>query len=140
MLATWDPFSELSRVQDEMQRWLGSAERAQGFRPAVDIHEDEKAYTLHVELPGLKAEEVDISVDGNVLTLRGERKIEKKTEEKGKAYRHIERSYGAFMRRFSLPDTVNAEGIVANMGDGVLTLTVPKQDLPKPKRIAIKAS
>ena len=83
MLATWDPFRDIARAQDEFSRLWGSPRNGVNFSPAVNVHEDESAFSVSVELPGLKKEEIDIEVDGNVLTLKGERKFESKKDEKG---------------------------------------------------------
>lgn len=140
MLATWNPFSELSRMQNEVDRLFTTGpERQTSFRPAVDIHEDKDAYTVSVELPGVKQEEVNVNLEGGVLTLSGERKFEKTNEDKEKSYRYVERSYGAFTRRFSVPETIREDGIEANMKDGVLTIRLPKQEQPKARKIEIKA-
>ena len=135
MLATWDPFAEMARVQDEVSRLWGSTRNGSSFSPAVNVHEDDKAYAVSVELPGLKAEDVDIEVDDGVLTLKGEKKFEAEKEDKG--YHLIERRYGSFTRRFTLPKTVNADGIEASMSDGILTVTLPKVEAPKPKKISV---
>ena len=135
MLATWDPFRDMARAQDEFSRVWGTTRTAAGFTPSVNIHEDEGAYALSVELPGLKKEELEIEVDGGVLILKGEKKFESEKSEKG--FHLVERRYGKFTRRFSLPETVNADGIEASMADGILTLTIPKIEAPKPKRISV---
>jgi len=118
-----DPFSELSRIHD---RFFGLSwpEAKLEFRPAVDIYEDEKAIYIKAELAGIKPEEIKINVEKNVLTLEGERKLEK--EEKKEGYHLVERSYGSFRRSFSLPENVSPEAIDATTKDGVLTLTLPK--------------
>lgn len=135
MLATWDPFRDMARAHDEFSRLWGLGRGEATFAPAVNIHEDEKAFAVSVELPGLTKEEVDIELDGGVLTLKGEKKFENEKSEKG--FHLVERRYGKFVRRFSLPDTVDAEAVEATMRDGVLTLTLPKIEAPKPKKIAV---
>ena len=104
----------------------------------MDIQDDKDALVFRVEIPGLKAEEVHIAVEKNVLTLRGERKLERKEGEGG--YHRVERAYGTFARSFVLPDTADSEKIDANLEDGVLTLRVGKRPLEQPRRIAVKAS
>ena len=105
------------------------------WAPAVDIFETEHALVLKADLPDIQPEELDIRVENNILTIRGERKFEKKVEEKN--YLRVERSYGSFSRSFSLANTVNTEAIKAEYKNGVLTLTVPKREEAKPKQIKV---
>jgi len=137
MLSLWEPFGELGRFQREMERsFAGLRPGARGeFSPAVDVHEEKDAIVVRAELPGVKREEIDVSVDGNVLTLKGERKLEK--EEEGKRYHRVERAYGSFVRYFQLPTTVDAERIEAKLADGVLTLRVPKKEAVKARKINV---
>ena len=139
MLSNWDPFAEIQRLQEQMSRRLGANGNgnALAFRPAVDIYEDEESITLSVELPGMKAEEVHVDIQDNVLTLSGERKLER--EEKREGYHRVERAYGSFSRSFSLPDNVDAEKCDAEMTDGVLRVKLPKRPEPQPKKIEVKA-
>ncbi|MBN1654632.1 MAG: Hsp20/alpha crystallin family protein [Deltaproteobacteria bacterium] len=132
-----DPFSELSRLHDRFFN-LSWPEAKLEFRPAVDIYEDEKAIYLKAELAGIKPEEIKISVEKNVLTLEGERKLEK--EEKKEGYHRVERSYGSFRRSFSVPENVSTEEINAAYKDGVLTLTLPKSHEAKPREIKVNAN
>jgi HSP20 family protein len=137
-LNRWDPFTEIARLQDEMSRHFATGDRrAASFAPAVDIFEDKDAIFVKAELPGLKAEEVDIHVENDVLTISGERKLEKKDESAG--YHRIERTYGSFTRSFSLPKNVAADQVEAEMTDGVLTVKLPKKAEAQPKKIAVKA-
>jgi HSP20 family protein len=105
------------------------------WAPAVDIFETEHELVVKADLPDIKPEELDVRVENNILTIRGERKFEKKvTEDK---YLRVERTYGSFSRSFSLANTVNAEAIKAEYKNGVLTLTVPKREEAKPKQIKV---
>ena len=105
------------------------------WAPAVDIYETEQALVVKADLPDIKPEELDIRVENNILTIRGERKFEKKVSED--SYLRVERSYGSFNRSFSLANTVNTEAINAQYNNGVLTLTVPKREEAKPKQIKV---
>jgi len=105
------------------------------WAPAVDILENEHELVVKADLPDVKPEELDIRVENNILTIRGERKFEKKVDEKN--YLRVERSYGSFSRSFSLANTVNSEAIKADYKDGVLTLTIPKREEAKPKQIKV---
>ena len=134
LLTHWDPFHELNRLQEEMARRAPS--RQPGFRPAVDIHEDAETITLTAEVPGLPADAIKVHVDDGILTIAGERTLEKEEDEGG--YHRIERSYGSFSRSFSLPDNVDADTIDAASNDGLLTIKLMKRSKPEPKRISVK--
>ncbi|MEZ4338855.1 MAG: Hsp20/alpha crystallin family protein [Sandaracinaceae bacterium] len=135
MLTRWDPFAELSRLQNDIHRVRGEARL--GFSPSVDIFEEEDAIVLSAELPGMKAEDVHVHVENNVLTLSGERKLERDEEKDG--YHRIERSYGSFSRAFALPKNVDAESIDAKLEDGVLRLRLPKRAAAERRRVEIHA-
>ncbi|MER3429944.1 MAG: molecular chaperone [Blastocatellia bacterium] len=145
-LVTYDPFRELRTLQDEVNRLFsttfgrsGETELMRGaWSPSVDIFENKDQIVLEAELPGMKPEDVDISIENNVLTLHGERKFEKKDE--GDNYHRIERSYGSFTRSFTLPPTVSTDNIDATFENGVLRLTLAKREEAKPKKIEIKAT
>ena len=108
------------------------------WTPAVDVAEDPKSYSVAIELPGVKAEDLKIEVDGNRLTVKGEKRVE--TEEKSDRVHRFERRFGSFERVFTLPDTVNTSGIGAKVADGVLTLTLPKTEKAQPRSIAVTAA
>jgi HSP20 family protein len=105
------------------------------WAPSVDIYEGQNELVVKADLPDIKPEELDIRVENNILTIRGERKFEKKVDEKN--YLRVERSYGSFARSFSLANTVNTEAIKADYKDGVLTLSIPKREEAKPKQIKV---
>ena len=105
-----------------------------GWLPAVDVTEDEQAYRVALELPGVKASDVKVEVDGNRLTVSGEKKLEVDTATRS------ERRYGSFSRVFTLPETVDVGSIGARSQDGVLTITLPKVEKAKPRQIAVTAS
>jgi HSP20 family protein len=139
MLTRWDPFADIARLQDQMaRRWAGTEtpEFQPGFAPAVDVFEEDTAFLVKAELPGMKPEEVHVSVENDVLTIKGERKLE--SAEKLKGYHRIERSYGMFTRSFTLPKTLDGEHLEAEMQDGVLKVRIPKRAAPEPKRVAIR--
>lgn len=143
----YDPFRELRNLQDEMTRLftggraigLGQEEMARGgWVPSVDIFEDKERLTLEAELPGMKREDFEISVENNVLTLSGERKFEKRTE--GDNYHRVERSYGSFTRSFTLPQTVTADGATADFENGILRVSLPKREETKARKIEISTT
>lgn len=140
-LNRWDPFTEIARLQDEMTRHWSQApqgeRRAASFAPAVDIFEDKDAIYVKAEIPGVKAEEVNIHVENNVLTLSGERKLAKAEDKDG--YHRIERVYGTFTRSFALPNNVVSDQVEAELTDGILSVKLPKKAEPQPKKIAVKA-
>lgn len=142
-LALWDPFSDV----EPFARWpfRGLARGGmpsdlwgpgRGFAPAVDVTEDDKRYTVTAELPGAKKEDVTIELHEGTLTIRGEKRSER--EEKDEHRRHVERSFGAFSRSFSLPANADERGIKASFEDGVLTVEIPKTEQAKPKTVDIK--
>jgi HSP20 family protein len=142
MLTRWDPLRELQRVQDEMSRMfeprLAHEGESVGWTPRVDIFEDGEGVDLRFELAGVEPKDVDIRFENGVLTLRGERKLEK--EDKRDNYHRVELSYGTFTRSFSLPATIDAEKIRAESKNGVLTVSLPKKPEAKPKSIQVKVS
>ena len=134
MLTRWDPFApmnELNRLHDLVRN------AQQSFRPAVDILESDDAFEVRAEVPGMRAEDIHLDVEKNVLTLRGERQLEETSE--GTDYRRVERSYGTFTRSFSLPETVDDEAIEAKLTDGVLTVRLPKKEAPTARRIQVSS-
>ena len=143
-LNRFEPFRATSGLESQVSRIFNELfDRSQesnltSWAPAVDIFEDEHELVVKADLPDVKPEELDIRVENNILTIRGERKFEKKVDEKN--YLRVERSYGSFARSFALANTVNSEAIKADYKDGVLTLTIPKREEAKPKQIKVSVS
>jgi HSP20 family protein len=108
------------------------------WAPSVDISEDDKAFTLHADIPGVDPKDIEISMEKGVLTIRGERKSENVEEDKEKSYRRVERMTGSFYRRFTLPDSADADRIEAKSEHGVVTITIPKQEVAVSRRIEVK--
>ncbi len=142
-LTKWDPFREMEDVFDRYNKalsWprLGASEIMTGgdWAPRVDIAETEKEFIIKAEVPEVKKDEVKISVDNGILSIRGERKQEK--EEKGKKFHRVERYYGSFTRSFTLPDNVDETKIEASFKDGMLNIQIPKNEKSKPKAIDVK--
>jgi len=144
-LVRWDPFRELEDMSDRLNRMFARpALRPSGketmtvadWMPTVDISETDGEYLIKAELPEVKKEDVKVTVEDGVLTLQGERRQEK--EEKDKRYHRVERSYGSFVRSFSLPESVDEEAVKAEYKDGVLNLHLPKTEKVKPKAIDVK--
>jgi HSP20 family protein len=144
-LMRWVPFRELEEVSDRLNRMFPRpATRTNGketmivadWTPTVDISETDGEYQIKAEIPDVKKEDVKVTLEDGVLTIQGERKQEK--EEKGKKYHRVERSYGSFVRSFSLPDVIDEEKVKAEFKDGVLSLHLPKSEKAKPKAIEVK--
>jgi HSP20 family protein len=142
LLTRWDPFRDFSVLQDRMNRlfqeYTPTGEEqlsTTNFVPPVDVYEDEHHVTLKAELPGVDPKNVDIRVENNVLTVRGERKFEK--EEKEENFHRIERRYGSFMRSFTLPNTVNPDSVKADYENGLLKIQFEKRAEAKPKQIQV---
>jgi HSP20 family protein len=144
----WDPFQELQTWSDRMSRLLGAESRTPARRddenfavgswaPPVDIVEGKDKVELKVELPGFKEDQVNLTVEDGLLTIRGERKFNRESKEEN--YHRIERSYGSFVRSFTLPNSVEQNRIQATFSDGMLNVDMPKREETKPKQIQIKA-
>jgi len=133
-LRRWDPFREMERLTERMERLFEEffptvrreEEREFVWAPAVDVYENDKAYVVEVDLPGLRKEDVRVTVQDGVLTIQGERRLTR--EEKGVDYHRQERFYGKFLRSFTVPEMVDVDRISAEFKDGVLRLTLPKRE------------
>ncbi len=146
-IVRYDPFRDLRTLQEEVNR-LFSTNMTRAFddegiargawAPSVDIYENKDQIVLEAELPGMNQEDFDLSVENNIITLRGERKFEK-TEETDN-YHRVERSYGAFTRSFTLPQSVSPEGATAEYNNGVLRVTLPKREETKARRIQVSGT
>src|SRR3977135_3191280 len=132
-LTQWEPFRRATTLQDQVNRLFNNVLEQTGeessltaWAPSVDIYETEHELVVKADLPEVDPKDLDIRAENNILTIRGERKFEKKVNEEN--YLRVERSYGSFSRSFSLANTVNTEAIKAEYKNGVLTLTVPKRE------------
>ena len=142
-VSTWTPFNRLATLRDEVDRLFGLTTPRDlglfnGWSPALDIFQDKDNVVVKVELPGMKKEEISISMHEGMLTISGERKLEEETGE-GETYRR-ERFYGKFHRTMALPTTVEANKVKAAYKDGILTVTLPKAEAAKPKQIEVTVS
>ena len=146
-LVRWDPFRELEEMSDRLNRvFTRPAARTDGkehltvadWMPTVDISETDGEYLIKAELPEVKKDDVKVTVENGVLTIQGERRQEK--EEKGRKYHRVERSYGSFVRSFTLPESVDEGAVKAEYKDGVLNLHLPKSEKVKPKAIEVKVA
>lgn len=146
-ITRWNPIKEMEQFQSRLASlWNWEPLRVNGeqslavsqWNPAVDIIEDEHEFLVKTELPEMKREDVKVTVENGVLTISGERKMEK--EEKNKKYHRVERAYGSFVRSFSLPAAANGDKVTADFKDGLLKVHVPKDAKAAPKAIEIKAA
>lgn len=136
--AEFDDFPAGLRVfQDSLSRLLGEP-ASRPWSPSVDIYETENELVLKADIPDVEPKNVGIQLENGTLTLKGERKFEQQAN--GKGFHRIERSYGSFVRAFSLPDTVEGEKVKADYKNGVLTITLPKKEVAKPRTINVEIS
>ncbi|MEE8264596.1 MAG: Hsp20/alpha crystallin family protein [Gammaproteobacteria bacterium] len=147
-LVRYEPWNLLNQFQKEVNRLfesrLGDLQEGDsssivtsGWRPAVDIKEEENRFVILADVPGIDPKDIEVTMEDGVLTLKGERSTQ--TEEEREGYKRIERARGTFYRRFSLPDSADAEGIKAKGKDGVLEIAIPKHERVQPRRIAVQS-
>jgi HSP20 family protein len=144
-ITRWDAFHGLSGLQEQVNRLFDTSfpgrtdnSALTTWAPAVDIYETENELVVKADLPDVNEKDLDVRIENNTLTIRGERKFEKKVEEEN--YLRVERTYGSFSRSFSLPNTVNSEAIKAEYKNGVLTVELPKRAESKPKQIKVNVT
>lgn len=140
-ITRYEPWNLLNQLQKELERSqegkAGESSVATAeWAPAVDIKEQTDKFVILADIPGVKPEDIEISMEAGVLTVKGEKESEAKTEKEG--YKRVERSYGSFYRRFSLPDSADGEAINAKSKNGVLEIIIPKREAVKPKRIDVQ--
>jgi len=141
-LIRWDPFRDMITLRDKMNRLFEDAFKGEErdlvsstWAPSVDIYESENELVLNAEIPGIDEDNIEVKIEDNNLTLRGERKLEEETKEEN--YHRIERSYGSFYRSFSLPHYIDQENIKAEHDNGVLRIHMPKKHELKPRNVKI---
>jgi HSP20 family protein len=147
-LTKWDPFKDLLSLQDRMNRLFDESVRnvkpgdealsSAIWSPAVDIYETDDEVVVKAELPEVNQKDIDIQIENNTLTLRGERKLNKETKKEN--FHRIERAYGTFSRSFTLPGTIDQEKISADYKDGILKISMPKREETRPKQIKVAIS
>jgi len=141
-ITRWDPFRELAQLQNRVNRLFQESSLGQdegltttSFVPPVDIYETEQSIVLKMEVPGVEQKDLDIRIENQTITIRGERKFESEVKEDN--YHRVERRYGSFQRSFSLPNTVNPEQVTADYESGILKITLAKRAEAKPKQIKV---
>jgi len=143
-MVRWDPFADMAQLREQVNRLFEQNLTRNGrepvamrtWAPLVDIEETADELVLHAELPGITPDSIDIQIEGDTLTIRGERKLEQET--KDRQFVRIERAYGAFMRTFTLGVPVKQGEVKANYRDGILDIRLPKAEEIKPKQIQIQ--
>ena len=136
MSLTHDPFNSLRLFEDAVTRLMSEPRTSRPWSPAVDILETEDELVLKADLPDVELKDIDVRVENGTLSIKGERKFEKDYSDKG--YHRIERSYGSFMRSFSVPNAVDTEKVSADYKNGVLTVKLPKKEAAKPKQVKVE--
>ena len=142
-LVRYEPWNLVNQLRREMDRFYDPANETDetsniatsDWIPAVDIKETDAAFEIHADIPGVDPKDINVNMEDGVLTIKGER--ESKSEEEHEGYKRIERSRGSFYRRFSLPDTADADKITAKSNHGVLEITIPKQEKVQPRKISV---
>jgi HSP20 family protein len=143
----FNPFAEVTSLRDQINRLFDDAAQPRGdspqqstarlWAPPVDVMENENELTLRLDLPGIELEAIDVQLTGETLTIRGERRIDRR---EGEAYLHMERPHGTFQRSFNLSVPVQSDSVHAEYKDGVLTIRLPKQEAVKPRKIQIQTT
>ena len=142
----WNPFNDMSVIQNQMNRlfestlrgWPADTDGTSSWVPPADIYETANELVVATDLPGIDPKKIDVQVENNIITIRGERRLEQKLEKEN--FHRVERTYGAFARTFTLSTAVESDKIRANYKDGVLTISLPKAEHARPKSIQIAAS
>lgn len=143
-LVRYQPWNTMEELRREMGRIFdqypsaeeGSSIATSDWTPAVDIKETEKEFLIHADIPGVDPNDIDVHMEDGLLTIKGTRELESKEERE--SYKRIERKHGSFYRRFSLPDTANADNISAKSKNGVLDIIIPKQEKAQPRKIDVQ--
>jgi HSP20 family protein len=131
-----DPLASLRLFEDTVTRLMSEPRTGRPWSPAVDILETENDLVVKADLPDLRLEDIDVQVENQTLSIKGERRFEKEATEKG--YHRIERSYGSFMRSFAVPNSVDTDRVSADYNNGVLSVKLPKKEAAKPKQIKVE--
>ena len=142
-LVRYEPWGMLNQMRRDMDRMFATTNPDENSNvvtsdwvPAVDIKETDTGFEIHADIPGVNPDDIEVHMENGVLSIKGERESETKDEREG--YKRVERQHGVFYRRFSLPDTADADKISAKSKNGVLEITIPKQEEVKPRKISVK--
>ena len=138
-IVRYEPWSLVGRLHRQLEQTFGETDTASvSWIPHVDVHEETERFVVTADLPGVEGKDIEITADKGVLTVRGERRSDKKTA--GEGYERLERASGSFVRRFTLPESADAEAIKATHVNGVLELSIPKRPQAQPRRINVQAA
>jgi HSP20 family protein len=143
-ISRWDPFRDLMSIQGELNRLFGRTYAGEGegvrgpWAPAIDLYEDKERFVITLELPGIAPDDVDISVEDGTLTVSGERSFYEERDEAN--FHRVERRFGSFGRSLTLPSTADTDRIEASFDAGILTISIPKKEEAKPRKIQVKAT
>ena len=137
-IVSYQPWQLLNHFRRELDQAFAASEKEAAWAPSIDLREEEERYTLHADLPGVDAKDIQITADAGVLTIRGDRQSDKRDGKPG--YEYLERRSGSFLRRFSLPENALADQIKARHVNGVLEVVIPKQGVPEPRRINVEVN
>lgn len=142
-IVRYEPLDRWTRLQKQMNELFSGLPEMEGsnvatsqWMPLVDIREDPEKFVIRADIPGVKPDQIEVTMEGGALTIRGERREEKREDKEG--YHRVERSHGTFYRRFTMPDTADADNIKASSQDGVLEIVVPKRAVAKARKIDVK--
>jgi HSP20 family protein len=146
-LVTYEPWSLFNRLHRQLDQTfnrtaateLGASVASVSWVPRVDVYEEPERFVVLADIPGVESKDINITAENGVLTIRGERRLEKKASDKN-GYERVERASGSFLRRFTLPETANTETITAKQTNGVLEVSIPKQPQLQPRRISVEAA
>ncbi len=137
-IVRYEPWALFGRLQKQLEQSLGTDAASISWIPHVDVREEAERFVVAADLPGVEGKDIEITADKGVLTIRGERRSEKKTADEG--YERVERATGTFLRRFTLPESADAEAIKASHVNGVLEVSIPKRPQEQPRRISVQAA
>jgi HSP20 family protein len=146
VIARYEPWNTLDRLHRQIDQIFGDSfgapaatgESSVAWIPSVDVHEEPDRFVVRADLPGVDAKDITVTADNGVLTLRGERRFERRANQNG--FERLERVEGNFLRRFTLPENVRTDDIKARHNNGVLEVTIPKQPAPEPRRVSVEAA
>jgi HSP20 family protein len=137
-IVRYEPWALFGRLQKQLDQSLGTDAASISWIPHVDIREEAERFVVAADLPGVEGKDIEITADKGVLTVKGERRSEKKSSKDG--FESVERASGTFLRRFTLPESADAEAIKATHVNGVLELSIPKRPQEQPRRISVQAA
>jgi HSP20 family protein len=137
-IVRYEPWALFGRLHRQLDQAYGETDASVSWIPRVDVREEAERFVVVADLPGVEGKDIEITADKGVLTIRGERRAQK--QDSGEGYERVERASGTFLRRFTLPESADAEAIKATHANGVLELSIPKRPQAQPRRISVQAA